>query len=197
MTRIISGSARGRRLTIPATGTRPTSDRVREAMFASIEARLASEGRSWNHVAVCDLWSGSGAIALEAWSRGAARVLAVESALAAFRTIEANIQQLGAEPVTALRADVERALKSAPPGGAFDVVIADPPYGEDAARVAQVFGNGLTAGWFAAEAIVVVERNKRGESPFPSAVETTDERIYGDTALWYGRVIDGREELPR
>ena len=197
MTRIIAGTARGRRLTIPASGTRPTSDRVREAMFASIEARLVAEGRSWGQVAVCDLWSGSGAIALEAWSRGATRVLAVDRALGAVRAIEANIAQLNAQGVAVLRAEAGRALMSAPPGGAFDVVIADPPYDDDATNVEQVLTSGLAAGWFAADAIVVVERDKRGECPFPRSIETTDERTYGDTALWYGRVIDGREELPR
>jgi 16S rRNA (guanine966-N2)-methyltransferase len=197
MTRIIAGTARGRRLSIPAKGTRPTSDRVREALFASIDARLAAQGRSWNQVAVCDLWSGSGAIALEAWSRGATRVLAVERAPAAIRAIDSNISQLGATGVTLLRADAGRALMSPPPAGAFDVVIADPPYDDDAASVQEILSHANAAGWFAPGAIVIVERDKRGRCPFPDSLATTDERTYGDTVLWYGRATDGREEQPR
>jgi len=197
VTRIIAGSARGRRLTIPASGTRPTSDRVREAMFASIEARLAAQGRAWQDVVVCDLWSGSGAIALEAWSRGAPRVLAIDRSAGAVRAIEANIEQLGAEGVEVLRTDAMRALASPPPQGPFDVVIADPPYDDDAAGVQQALAGAVVAGWFGPSAIVVVERDRRGGCPFPSAIEISDERTYGDTVLWYGHATDGREEQPR
>jgi len=194
VTRIIAGSARGRRLTIPAAGTRPTSDRVRESMFASIEARLAAQGRSWVDVAVCDLWSGSGAIALEAWSRGATRVLAVDRSAGAIRAIEGNIEQLGAEGVEVMRTDVMRALAGPPAQGPFDVLIADPPYDDDAAGVQQALAQAVATGWLGPAALVVVERDRRGGCPLPSTIEISDERTYGDTVLWYGHATDGREE---
>ena len=89
MTRIIAGRARGRRVKIPSAGTRPTSDRLREALFASVESRLRAVGRGWHDVAVADLWAGSGAVGLEAWSRGAPRVLLVEKNAAAISVMTA------------------------------------------------------------------------------------------------------------
>lgn len=197
MTRIIAGTARGRRLTIPASGTRPTSDRVREAMFASVESRLLASARTWDEVSVCDLWAGSGAIALEAWSRGAQRVVAVDSARDAVQVMEANVAALGVRGVQVLRADAGTLLSGPPPGGSFDVVIADPPYDDDASSVRRALADAVAAGWFADGAIVVVERRVRGELPLPESIAVMDERTYGDTVLWYGRVTDGREEQPR
>lgn len=199
MTRIIAGSARGRRLKVPDRGTRPTSDRVREAMFASVDSRMLAQSKTWQDVAVCDLWSGSGALALEAWSRGARRVLAVERSAAAAAVIEANIAELAAEGVRVKRADVSRALSSAPDGGAFDVVFADPPYDDDEDSVRACLSAGLSAGWFGVNALVIVERRggasvAKASSPFPDEITILDERRYGDTVLWYGRVTDGREE---
>lgn len=197
MTRIIAGHARGRRLEVPRTSTRPTSDRVREAMFASVESRLLASARTWDEVSVCDLWAGSGAIALEAWSRGAQRVVAVDSARDAVQVMEANVAALGARGVQVLRADAGTLLSGPPRGGSFDVVIADPPYDDDASIVRRALADAVAAGWFADGAIVVVERRVRGESPLPESIGVMDERTYGDTVLWYGRVTDGREEQPR
>ena len=89
MTRIISGKARGRRLAVPASGTRPTADRIRESLFASVDSRLLSTGRGWADISTCDLWAGSGAVALEAWSRGSGRVLAVDKARHAVEALRA------------------------------------------------------------------------------------------------------------
>ncbi len=94
MTRIIAGRARGRRVKIPSAGTRPTSDRLREALFASVESRLRAAGRGWHDVAVADLWAGSGAVGLEAWSRGAPRVLLVEKNAAAVSVMMGNVSSL-------------------------------------------------------------------------------------------------------
>lgn len=199
MTRIIAGKARGRRLAVPATGTRPTSDRVREALFASVESRLGGRGASWTEVSVCDLWSGSGALALEAWSRGAGRVLAVDRSPKAVGVIEANIAELNAEGVRVQRSDVTRALAQPPAGGAFDVVFADPPYEDDDQMVRSTLASGLAHGWFTSNALLVVERRARASGPpvLPDGISTLDERTYGDTVLWYGLVTDEREENPQ
>ncbi|MGA1147267.1 MAG: RsmD family RNA methyltransferase, partial [Candidatus Nanopelagicales bacterium] len=130
MTRIIAGRARGRRLTVPRSGTRPTSDRVRESMFASIESRLHADGRGWSDIHVCDLWAGSGALALEAWSRGAVRVVAIDASKSAVDAITANAMQLGAligaqgvgaQGVSVVRAKVSAAVAGAPAAGWFDL----------------------------------------------------------------------------
>ena len=203
MTRIIAGRAKGRRLAVPARGTRPTSDRVREALFASIEATLLAQGRSWNEVSLCDAWSGSGAIALEAWSRGARRVLAIDSARAAVSTIEGNIATLDASGVRAQRATMSRAVAAPPAGGAFDVLIGDPPYDDDNFSVRMILDAALENGWLAPGALVVIERRSRsagstsarsqeGRSPFPEGIEPDSERTYGDTVLWYGRATNIR-----
>ena len=188
MTRIIAGQARGRRLIVPRAGTRPTSDRVREAMFASIESRLVSDAHSWTDVSVCDLWAGSGAIALEAWSRGALRVVAIDKAKVAIDAIRANIESVGAATISVLRAPVSQVVQSAPPGGAFDVVIADPPYEVTEVSVRRDLAAAHESGWFAVDALVLVERGAHSESPFPGFVKEVEVRPYGDTALWYGRV---------
>ncbi len=194
MTRIIGGQARGRRLTVPGTGTRPTSDRVREAMFASIESRLSALGRSWQDVAVCDLWAGSGAVALEAWSRGARRVVAIDKAKAATDAISSNISELGADNVRCVRADVRAAVTSAPPSGPFDVVFADPPYEYASESVRGDLASAIASEWFEPEALVVIERSVRSSSPFPEHITEVQQRAYGDSALWYGRMVDLRED---
>ena len=220
MTRIIAGRAKGRRLAVPARGTRPTSDRVREALFASIEASLLATGRSWHEVSLCDAWSGSGAIALEAWSRGAQRVLAIDSARAAVSTIEGNIATLDASGVRVERSTMSRAVAAPPPGGAFDVLIGDPPYDDDNPSVRSILEAALDNGWLVPGALVVIERRSHGahgahdtnranragsddgRSPFPEGIETDSERTYGDTVLWYGRATNlrgdrgDREEQP-
>ncbi len=193
MTRIIGGQARGRRLAVPGSGTRPTSDRVREAMFASIESRLSAQGRSWEDIAVCDLWAGSGAVALEAWSRGAHRVVAIDKAKPAADAISSNISELGADKVRCTRADVRASVTSAPPSGPFDVVFADPPYEYATELLRGDLASAIASGWFGPDALVIIERSVRSPSPFPEDVAEVQQRAYGDSALWYGRIV-GRPE---
>lgn len=190
MTRIIAGRAKGRRLVVPKTGTRPTSDRVREAMFASVESKLLADGRTWASISVCDLWAGSGAVALEAWSRGAERVLAIDKATSAVDIITSNIKEVGATGVSVIRRSVAAAAQGAPSGGPFDLVFADPPYEVPEQSIRQDLASAHLRGWFAPDAIVIVERAIRSESPFPANVQEVEVRPYGDTALWYGRVPD-------
>jgi 16S rRNA (guanine966-N2)-methyltransferase len=193
VTRIIAGQARGRRLAVPRSGTRPTSDRVREAMFASIESKLRTDGRTWSDVSVCDLWAGSGAVALEAWSRGATSVVAIDKAKVATEVIASNIRSVGASGVQVVRASVASAVQGSPPGGGFDVVFADPPYEVTDASITADLAAAHASGWFTGHAIVVVERAIRSPSPFPAFIEEVEQRPYGDTALWYGRVPEEQD----
>jgi len=125
MTRIISGSARGRRLAVPpGSSTRPTSDRAREALFSTIESLI----RSFAGARVLDLYAGSGAVGLEALSRGADHVLLVESDPAAARTIRDNATKTGLAGAEVRAEPVERLLAGGAPASPYDVVFLDPPY---------------------------------------------------------------------
>jgi 16S rRNA (guanine966-N2)-methyltransferase len=123
MTRLISGTAGGRRLKVPRTGVRPTGDRAREALFNSLKALLDLRGAT-----VLDLYAGSGALGIEALSRGAERAHFVDSSRDACRTIGANLEKLGLK-ATVLCMDAERALANE--RGPYDLILADPPYDFD------------------------------------------------------------------
>lgn len=193
MTRVIAGHARGRRLKVPSAGTRPTSDRVREALFASVESRLLAQGRTWAEVTVCDAYAGSGAIALEAWSRGSTRVCAIEKNTSALRVIEANVASVEAgSDVRVIPLGVDVAFARSPQDGACDVLFLDPPYDVPASEVAQVLAAAHANGWVGDEAIVVVERSARDNAdPFPAGGCFVDvqQRRYGESELWYGRGV--------
>lgn len=188
--RIVAGAARGRRLTPPAASTRPTSDRVREALFSSIESRLGALGG----LRVLDLYAGSGAVGLEALSRGASHVLLVEKDRAALEVIRANVAAVRLPGAVVLASDVTSLTASAATQPAYDVVFADPPY-DVADDVVERVLDGLAAhGWLAEEALVVVERARprRGVTfSWPEGYDALRDRAYGDTvvrtALWYGR----------
>lgn len=184
MTRIIAGRLGGRRIAVPAgRDTRPTSDRVREAMFSTIESLLDLTG-----VAAADLYAGSGAIGLESLSRGAAHVLLVESDPRAARVARANITALDAGATTHLRAErVERVL-AGPVDRRYDLVIADPPYALPEADIGEMLTALSANGWLAEGAVVVVERSTRGPAlTWVSGITGEDRRRYGETTLWYGR----------
>lgn len=185
MTRIIAGQARGRRISVPPRGTRPTSDRVREALFSMVESRLAATGQLWAEQTVLDLFAGSGALGLEALSRGAAQAVLVESDRAAAGIARQNAETLGLPAVVVARS--VRAPGQAP-GLPATIVLADPPYDWASADVAEVLGGLLIAGWIDEAALVVVERPARDhDSPLPTAVASS-RRAFGGTALWYGRL---------
>ena len=183
MTRIISGTAGGRRLqTPPGSSTRPTSDRVREALFSRLEHRGLIEGSS-----VLDLYAGSGALGLEAASRGAAQVLLVETHKAAAKVIRANAVVIGHPGVRVLADTVERALAAGPPTGLrFDLVLVDPPYDVTEDALAAVLAALVQHQWLAREAFVVVERSSRSPQPtWPDGLELSGEKRYGETAMWF------------
>jgi 16S rRNA (guanine966-N2)-methyltransferase len=186
MTRIIAGSARGRRLAVPSTGTRPTSDRVREAMFSTIESQWREQGRSWGQVRVLDLFAGTGALGLEALSRGALSAILVERHRPAARTLAANMAVVGCPGGQVLVRDASQ-LPGLTVPAAVDLVFLDPPYDTTPDSVRDLLTQLGTAGWLAAGALVVVERPARDVgSPLPDSWHEGRRRPYGDTALWYG-----------
>ena len=183
MTRIIGGTAGGRRIaTPPGDATRPTSDRVREALFSAIEAWAGS----WQGLRVLDLYAGSGAIGLEAWSRGAEEVVCVEHDRRAAGVIRENVAALRADTVTVLAQPVDAVLAS-PPARPVDLVVADPPYPLGADELAHTPSRLAGGGWLAPEAMVVVERAaRRGSEPrWPEGLRGHRHKKYGETMLWY------------
>ena len=181
MTRIIAGTARGRRLAVPPAGTRPTADRVREAMFASLDHLLGG----FAGARVLDLYAGSGALGLEAVSRGAARAVLVERERRTAAIARDNVRIVGAERVDVVIATVSAYLARTPE--TFDLVLADPPYAMADGEVAEVLRRLLT-GWLAPDAIVVVERARGGSAPaWPTGLRALREATYGSTTLWYGQ----------
>ena len=184
MTRIISGLAGGRRIHTPTgSGTRPTSDRVREALFSRLEHLDAV-----HHAKVLDLYAGSGALGLEAASRGATSVLLVESDRAAAAVVRKNIAELGLPGVSVRAETVEGALVFGPPSdeARCDLVLADPPYDVTEEALADVLMLLVTHGWLSDDALVVVERSARSPEPrWPHGLDGAGERRYGDTKMWF------------
>ena len=188
MTRVVGGRFGGRRLAAPSSGTRPTSDMAREGVFSTLTSLLGG----LDGVRFLDLYAGSGAVGIEAWSRGATVTL-VESAPKAVATIRANIAEFG-DPagVAVVQGKAETAARDLATSG-FDVVFADPPYEFAAERLREVIEELRPA--LRADAIVVVERSARDEWTWPSWVEAIRERRYGDAMVWYGRVGAAAEDL--
>lgn len=182
MTRIIAGSVGGRRLSTPTgRGTRPTSDRVREAVYSRLAHLDVLAGA---HVA--DLYAGSGALGLEAASRGAASVLLVEHDRSAAQVATRNARELGLREVTVRRDTVERVLAGPRAGAPLDVVLVDPPYDLSEEALAAVLGRLVDGDWLAPEAVVVVERSSRSPEPrWPQGLSVVDDKRYGETSVWY------------
>ncbi|HEX5332317.1 MAG TPA: 16S rRNA (guanine(966)-N(2))-methyltransferase RsmD [Cellulomonas sp.] len=181
MTRIVAGSAGGRTLQVPPKGTRPTSDRVREALFSRLEHLGALSAAR-----VLDLYAGSGALGLEAASRGAASVTLVESARVAADVCRRNVVTLGfGDTVTVVVERVERFV-ARPVVGPWDLVLVDPPYDVPDDELAAILGD--VAGALSADAVLVVERSTRSPEPTWSAgLERFDDRTYGETRVWFAQ----------
>ncbi|MBV8541767.1 MAG: 16S rRNA (guanine(966)-N(2))-methyltransferase RsmD [Pseudonocardiales bacterium] len=185
MVRIVAGTAGGRRLAVPPRGTRPTSDRVREAVFSALQARRDLEGAR-----VLDLYAGSGALGLEALSRGAAYVRFVEADRRAAAVLHRNVEALGLGGPDGAAAHVSTAevsvLLRGEPGVPYDVVLADPPYALEDAALDGVL-SALAGGWLAPAALLVVERSVTARAPaWPVGVSALTHRRYGDTVVYYG-----------
>lgn len=186
VTRVVAGLAKGRHLEVPTSGTRPTSDRVREALFSSLEHALGS----FSSLSVLDLFAGSGALGLEALSRGAHRVVLVEKDRHAADIIRRNIAKIDLPGASVAQEDVVRMSERASLRGTFDVVFMDPPYSMSDEQVVHVISGLGDQGWLNPEAILVVERSKDSDLRWPDSWESLSQREYGGTALrtgvWYG-----------
>ena len=212
MARVIAGEAGGRRLAVPdGLATRPTSDRAREGLFGTV----ASIVGPLTGTRVLDLYAGSGAVGLEALSRGASRVLLVESGARATAVIRQNIEAIGLPGATLIADRVERVLARGPeqttrgpeqtpapdggrpegaqdfrerPGsGRYDVAFADPPYAMADAEISRVLSLLADEGWLAPEALVIVERATRsGPVRWPDGFVPDRARKYGEATFWYG-----------
>lgn len=181
MTRIIAGRAGSLALAVPGAGTRPTSDRVRESLFGALDA-----GDRLRDAAVLDLYAGSGALALEAVSRGAASADLVEKAGPAAAVAGRNAQRV-ARAVPGARVRVHRSgteafLRHEP--GPYDLVFLDPPY--DLSEPELALALDLLVPCLAPDAVVVVERASRSPQPaLPLGLALTRSKRYGDTMLWW------------
>ncbi|MBO1756171.1 16S rRNA (guanine(966)-N(2))-methyltransferase RsmD [Allobranchiibius sp. CTAmp26] len=191
MPRIVAGSARGRRITTPpGDGTRPTSDRVREALFG----RLAHLGAVAD-AQVLDLYAGSGALGLEAVSRGARSALLVESDRRAAEVIRRNVAELGLDAQVRQTTVVQTLGGHAP--HAMHLVLIDPPYAVSDDEVAEVLRTLVTGGWLQVEAVVVLERASRSPEPrWPDGLRSLESRAYGETTVWYSEYAPGDGASP-
>jgi 16S rRNA (guanine966-N2)-methyltransferase len=176
--RVIAGSAGGRRLVAPKGGARPTTDRVKEALFASL-------GRGVDDAVVLDLYAGSGALAIEALSRGAARAVLVDRDAAAEAAIRANLSTTGFAAVARFRrSTVSSFLAAAAAEAPFDLVFLDPPYDTPVGEIDGVLAALAARGLVTAGGTVVVERRKSGDAvALPPGWGLGKERAYGDTLL--------------
>ena len=186
MARVIAGEAGGRRLAVPGgRETRPTSDRAREGLFATISSIVGSLAGC----RVLDLYAGSGAVGLEALSRGAGHVLLVEATARAGRVIKENIAALGLPGAQVVVDRTERVLARGPEdaGGPYDVVFADPPYALGGEEVSAMLTALADRAWLAPGALVIIERATRsGPVRWPEGYVQDRARRYGEATLWYG-----------
>lgn len=195
MTRIIAGRAGGRRLQTPkGDQTRPTSDRVREALFSAIE----SWAGSLHDLRFLDLYAGSGAIGLEAWSRGAAAVTLVESDRRTADLVRANARSVGCDVAEVVARSVASVLAEAA-RSSYDLVFSDPPYPLTDEAVATDLALLAANGWLADGALVIVERSRRSPEPaWPAGLEPLagKRRLkkYGETNLWLAEASAGSSD---
>jgi 16S rRNA (guanine966-N2)-methyltransferase len=175
--RVVAGRLGGRRLrAVPGSATRPTGDRVREALFSVLSSRV-EEAR------VLDLFAGTGALAIEALSRGAASAVLVEQSAQATTVIRANLEALGLTGVAAVRRTKVEVYLRGQRDGPFDLVLADPPYALPIGVLAGLLAR-LARGALAPGAVIALESSARAEPPpWPPGMHPDRPRRYGDTAL--------------
>ncbi|MCB1095431.1 MAG: 16S rRNA (guanine(966)-N(2))-methyltransferase RsmD [Verrucomicrobiae bacterium] len=179
--RIISGAAGGIPIACPKSVTRPTSDRVREALF-SIVGNLVSGAR------VLDLYAGSGALGLEALSRGAASVVFVEHQKDACRVIESNIAKTRLEGATVVSATVESWLNRRNSTGTFELILADPPYcksADDTDFAAELLSSAPLPRLLSPTGLMMMETQSNQALPDAPHFEMLDRRVYGSTAVQF------------
>ncbi|MEU4496608.1 16S rRNA (guanine(966)-N(2))-methyltransferase RsmD [Streptomyces sp. NBC_00210] len=192
MTRVIAGAAGGRRIAVPpGTGTRPTSDRAREGLFSSWESLLGT----FSGIRIADLYAGSGAVGLEALSRGASHALLVEADSRAARIVRENVRALGLPGAEVRAGKAEQIVTGPAPEAPYDVVFLDPPYAVTDDDLREILLTLRTQGWLADDALATVERSTRGgEFTWPQGFEPLRARRYGEGTLWYGRAASTCED---
>lgn len=185
--RIVGGALKGRRIAAPkGLDVRPTTDRVREAIF-NILAHM-DDAPALAGARVIDLFAGSGGLGLEAASRGADFVLFVDTAEKARAAIRANVMELGLAGRTKIwRRDATK-MGDAAPGGPFDIAFLDPPYGRGLAE--RALASLRDGGWLEQSALVVVEESAHADVRLPEGYEVRREKTYGDTRLLLARMTD-------
>ncbi|MGW3625861.1 16S rRNA (guanine(966)-N(2))-methyltransferase RsmD [Streptomyces sp. NPDC000880] len=192
MTRVIAGAAGGRRIAVPpGTGTRPTSDRAREGLFSSWESLLGT----LSGIRVADLYAGSGAVGLEALSRGASHALLVEADSRAARIVRENVRALGLPGAEVRSGKAEQIVTGPAPDAPYDVVFLDPPYAVTDDDLREILLTLRAQGWLADDALATVERSTRGgEFIWPQGFEPLRARRYGEGTLWYGLAASSCED---
>ncbi|MEU5957660.1 16S rRNA (guanine(966)-N(2))-methyltransferase RsmD [Streptomyces sp. NPDC047525] len=185
MTRVIAGVAGGRRLAVPpGNGTRPTSDRAREGLFSTWQALQGT----LDEARVLDLYAGSGAIGLEALSRGAGHALLVEADTGAVRTIRANVKSIGLPGAEVRAGKAAQIVQGGTPTAPYDLVFLDPPYAVTDDDLREILLTLRAERWLTGDALVTVERSTRGgEFCWPDGFEALRSRRYGEGTFWYGR----------
>ncbi|MFC7932198.1 16S rRNA (guanine(966)-N(2))-methyltransferase RsmD [Streptomyces cinereoruber] len=192
MTRVIAGTAGGRRLAVPpGNGTRPTSDRAREGLFSTWEALHGT----LDGTRVADLYAGSGAVGLEALSRGAAHALLVEADPRAAKTIRDNVRAIGLPGAELRTGKAEQIVTGPAPADPYDLLFLDPPYAVGDADLREILLTLRSGGWLSEDALVTVERSTRGgEFGWPAGFEPLRARRYGEGTFWYGRAASTCED---
>jgi 16S rRNA (guanine966-N2)-methyltransferase len=185
--RIIAGELKGRALKVPTSVTRPTSSRVREALFSSITHQVGD----YSELNVLDLFAGSGALGFEALSRGAHRATFIESDRKACDCIQSNAEHLNVQTATIIQADAVHTV--ATKGSAqFDLVFIDPPYALSDDEVREVLEQLAVNMWLAIDAMVIVERSGKSKVDWPNFFTPLNNKTYGDTSIWYGQYSPDR-----
>ena len=180
--RVVAGTARGRRLQVPpGPGTRPTSDRAREGLFSSLQSLLDLEGAR-----VLDLYAGTGALGLEALSRGAVSATLVEDDPGALRVARANADAVGLPGAHVVGDRAERFLAGAAEPR-YDLALLDPPYELPAAQLAEVLERLLP--WLSEDAVVVERRTRDAPLRWPQGLAALRSRRYGEATLWYAALL--------
>ncbi|MFI6092687.1 16S rRNA (guanine(966)-N(2))-methyltransferase RsmD [Streptomyces sp. NPDC051218] len=185
MTRVIAGVAGGRRLAVPpGNGTRPTTDRAREGLFSTWQALQGT----LDGARVLDLYAGSGAIGLEALSRGAGHALLVEADARAVRTVRENVKSIGLPGAEVRAGKATQIIQGGAPTTPYDLVFLDPPYADTDDDLREILLTLRSGGWLTDDALVTVERSTRGgEFGWPDGFEALRSRRYGESTFWYGR----------
>ncbi len=189
MTRIIGGDFRGRSIKVPDAETRPTSSRVREAIFSSVEHAVSG----LDDLRVLDLFSGSGAFGIESISRGATEAVLIEKDLRAADTLHTNVANFGIKNARVVIADAFSEVAQKSGRGTFDVVFIDPPYVFEDQDVNLLISNLVANDWLNDNALIVVERGSRSQVQWPESVEELRKKVYGDTSIWYGQYLTNED----